>query len=223
MSGPIPIEGSALFKHPIAAAAMAVLHEKGFEATSVEKICARAGVPRDDLPQPFQMKVLLALAVSEAYVEDFRDRVGGAFEGEEMWPDTLRAAAYETLRWVGHHPDAAWWGTVGVLEVGEVARARRDGVFAWTAGLIEAGREVSPDPEAVPAGAALHAVGAVVEALGRKVQGRIPDDPVEAVPLMMYAAVRPYLGEEAARAELTIEPPADLQDATVLVAIPPRD
>jgi hypothetical protein len=30
------------------------------------------------------------------------------------------------------------------------------------------------------------------------------------VPRMMYAAVRPYLGEEAARAELEIPPPSDL-------------
>jgi AcrR family transcriptional regulator len=211
MSAPIPVGGQALFEHPLAAATLGVLHEHGFEATTVAEICLRAGVPDDDLPRPIRHKLFLALAVSEAYVADFRAQVGAAFAGEEVWPDTLRAAAYETLRWVRRHPDAAWWGTVGVLEVGEVARAKRDGVFAWTAGLIEAGREVSADPDAVPPGAALHAVGAIVEALGRKVQGRIPDDPVAMVPMMMYGAVRPYLGEAAAQAELTIPPPVDLR------------
>jgi hypothetical protein len=207
----IPVGGWALFEHPIAAATMAVLREQGYEAASVTQICLRAGVTEGCLPGPIRRKLPLALAVSEAYGGDFRMRVGDAFEGEERWPDTLRAAVYETLRWTERHPDAAWWGMVGVVELGDVARARRDGLFAWASGLIEAGRAESPDPGAAPAGAAMHGVGAFVEALSRKLEGKTLDDPVYAVPLMMYAAVRPYLGEEAARAELAIEAPPDLR------------
>jgi AcrR family transcriptional regulator len=207
----VPRKGRALFKHPIASATMALLHEQGYEAASVTEICIRARVSKDCLPGSLQKKLPLVLAVSEAYVEDFRERVGAAFEGEKYWPDTLRAAVYETLRWTDRYPDAAWWGVVGVIDIGEVARARRDGLFAWAARLIEAGREVAPDPDAVPTGAALHGVGAFVDALRRPLEGKTADDSVEAVPPMMYAAVRPYLGEEAARAELTIEPPPDLR------------
>ncbi len=204
------LEGRTLFRHPLAAATMAVLHERGFNASSIAEYCARAGIAEAELPPPFRDKRILLLAVSEAYVEDFEGRVQAAFEAGGRWPDSLRAAAYETLRWVSDYPDAAWWGTVGVLEAGAVARAKRDGVFAWAAKLIEAGREVAPDPDAVPAGAPVLVVGAIIETLGRKTQGTIPDDPLEAVPRMMYAAVRPYLGEEAARAELSIPPPPDL-------------
>ena len=204
------LRGRALFEHPLAAATMAVLHERGFDAATVAEICARAGIGEDELPPALRDKRILALAVSEAYVDDFEQRARSAFDAGGRWPDSLRAAAYETLRWISEHPDAAWWGTVGVLEAGDVARARRDGVFAWAAKLIDAGREVAPDPEKVPAGAPVMAVGAIVETLGRKTQGSVPDDPLEAVPRLMYAAVRPYLGEEAARAELSIPPPPDL-------------
>jgi AcrR family transcriptional regulator len=206
----IPREGRELFEHPLASATMTVLREKGFDAATVAEICARAGVAETELPRRFTDIRLLALSVSEAYVGDFRARVDAAFKSEERWPDTLRAAAYETLRWIQDYPEATWWGTVGVLEAGEVARAHRDGAFAWASGLIDAGRQVAPDPAAVPAGAPLLAVGAIVETLGRRVQKKIPDDPVEAVPRMMYAAVRPYLGEEAARRELEIPPPPDI-------------
>jgi len=209
----VPTESRALFEHPLAAATMAVLRERGYEAASVAEIAARAGVSEEALPTALRKKRRLTLAVSEAYVEDFRLRVGGAFDSEERWPDTLRAAAYETLRCIEEHPDAAWWGTVGVVGVGEMARARRDGVFVWASGLIAAGRDAAPDPDVVSSGTAVLAAGAVVETMGRILQGTIRDDPVDLVPLMMYAAVRPYLGEEAAQAELTIEPPADFRRA----------
>jgi AcrR family transcriptional regulator len=175
----------------------------------VSEICARAGVSRRELPRRFNHKALLSLAVSEAYAADFRWRVKAAFDAGGQWPDSLRAAAYETLRWIADYPDAVWWGTVGVLEVGEVGRAKRDAVFAWAATLIEAGREVAPDPDTVPRAASTMAVGAIVETLGRRVQGTLTDDPVTAVPRMMYGAVLPYLGEERASRELEIPPPVD--------------
>lgn len=204
------LKRKALFAHPLAAATMAVLRERGFRQASVAQFCARAGISKSDLPLRFRSKRLLALAVSEAYVGDFKDRVRAAYAAGGPWPEGLRAAAYESVRWIADYQDAAWWGTVGVLEVGEPARAYRDGVFAWAARLIEAGREVAPNPDQVPRGASVMTVGAIVETLGRRVQGTLDDDPVAAVPRLMYAAVLPYLGEEAARRELEIAPPDDL-------------
>jgi AcrR family transcriptional regulator len=218
----VPRKGRELFRHPLAAATMAVLHERGFDATTVGEICARAGVSRSELPRRFNSKRLLCLAVSEAYVGDLKARVRSAYAAGGVWPDCLRGAAYESVRWIVDHQDAAWWGTVGVLAVGEIGRAKRDVVFAWGSTLIDAGREVAPDPDAIPRGAAMMAVGSIVETLGRRVQGTLSDDPVVAVPRLMYLAVLPYLGEEAARRELTIPPPEDLAAGVhLLVGAPP--
>ena len=214
--GPVPLKGKELFEHPLSAATMAVLRERGFRQASVAQFCRRAGISKSDLPIRFRSKRLLTLAVSEAYVGDFKARVRAAYGAGGPWPGSLRAAAYESVRWIASYQDAAWWGTVGVLEVGEAARAYRDSVFTWAGRLIEAGREVAPNPDQVPRGASVMAVGAIVETLGRRVQGTILDDPVPAVPRLMYAAVLPYLGEEAARRELEIVPPDDLASGVQL-------
>jgi AcrR family transcriptional regulator len=206
----VPEWGAELFAHPLARATMEELREHGFEATDVADICRRAGVRQTDLPEPMRDKRHLVIAVSEAYADDLQAEVGGAYDAESVWPDSLRAAAYQMVRWIDRYPEATWWGTVGLLEAGEAARARRDEIFAWAARMIDAGRAAAPDPASVPEGAATLAIGAIVETLGRKMQGRIGGEPVEGVRWLMYGAVRPYLGEEAARAELEVPPPDDL-------------
>jgi hypothetical protein len=67
---------------------------------------------------------------------------------------------------------------------------------------------VAPDPDSVPPLAAASVIGAIIQVLARySSEGDGGRDPVAAVPEMMYLAVRPYLGEEAARRELTMPPP----------------
>jgi AcrR family transcriptional regulator len=212
----VPPKGRELFQHPLAPATLQVLREQGYQRARLGDICARAGLTKSDLPRRLRHKGLLCLAVSEAYVSNFRFRATRAFEEGGTWPDSLRAAAYETVRWIADYPDAAWWGTVGVLEVGEIGRAKRDGVFKWAETMIDAGREVAPDPDLVPRSASTIAVGAIIETLGRRVQGTVLEDPVAELPRMMYGAVLPYLGEEVARRELSIPPPPDLARGVVL-------
>lgn len=207
----IPAWGRELLAHPLARATMEVLRERGYEAAEVSEFCWRAGIRIADLPPALRAKRNLVIAVSEAYAEDFQEEVGAAFAAVAEWPASLRAAAYQVVRWIWRHPEATWWGTVGLLEAGEAARARRDEIFAWAAQMIDAGRAFAPDPAAVPEQAATLAMGGIVETLARRMQGGIEGEPVEGVRWLMYAAVRPYLGEEAARAELELPPPEDLR------------
>jgi AcrR family transcriptional regulator len=205
------LEGATLFAHPIATALFAVMRECGYGATTVEELLDRSAMSSAEFEGNFGGKADLTLRVFDVYIVDFKERVGRAYESAPTWPDDMRAAAYETARWLLDHPDAAWFGMVGALEAGEMALVRREETFKWAATLIEAGREVAPDPAAVPAAAPLIAMGAIVETLRRQQEGSVSEDVVEAVPKMMYAAVRPYLGEEAARRELEIPPPPDLR------------
>lgn len=212
MAAAPPLEGPALFRHPLAPAVMAVLAECGYPAATVEEFIDRAGIQPADFDGQFRDKPDLVMRVFEAYIDDFEAKVRGAYATTSSWPDNLRDAAYEVTRWIRDYPDATWFGMVGVLEAGEMARVMREGVFRWCAQMIDDGRAASPRPESVPLGAPLLAIGAIVEILTRQVQGTIIADPVETVPKMMYGAVRPYLGEEAARRELAIPPPADLAE-----------
>lgn len=207
---PRRLDGRALFRRPLAAAVIAVVAEHGYARASVEEIAARAGVEHGEFEGLFADKHDAVLRVFEAYIEDFKAEVGGAFEAGGTWPDSLRAAAYAMTRWIRRYPEATRFGMVSVLEAGDMALILRENSFRWGADLIDAGRTVAPDPTTIPASAALIAVGAVGEILAREQQGTIDADLIELVPQLMYGAVRPYLGEEAARRELSIPPPADL-------------
>lgn len=210
MTAPAPLQGAALFRHPLAAAVVAVVAERGFEAATIADFTVRAVVDRAEFDHLFIDKADAVLRVFEAYADDFERQLKAAFDSAPAWPDNLRAAAYALVRWFRRHPGATRFGMVAVLEAGEATRLRREEVFRRFAGLIDAGRAAAPDPDAVPQGAALMVIGAVVELLIRDGQRTLEGDPVELVAQIMYGAVRPYLGEEAARAELTIAPPPDL-------------
>lgn len=200
------LRGPALFDHPLAGAVIEVVAERGYEGADVAEIVARAGVGRAEFERLFAGKADAVLAVFEAYIDNFRWRAGRAYESEESWPDNLRAAAHELIAWIEDHPAAYRFGMVEVLAAGEMARLRREELFTWCAGLIDAGREVAPDPGAVAAAAPLAAIGAVVETLTFHAAGRVEEPLTELVPELMFCAVRPYLGEEAARAELPRRP-----------------
>jgi AcrR family transcriptional regulator len=200
------LEGAALLAHPIAAAVIAVVRERGYEFATAAEFQTRAGMSEGEFGRQFESKADATLRVLEACIADFKARVGDAYRAAGPWPESLRAAAYEVARWMRDHPDATWFGLIAMLDGGEMARVRREQTFLWAAQLIDAGREVAPDPAAVPASASLLAVGAVVENARRQEEGSIGGVTVRG---LMYGAVRPYLGEDAARAELEIPLPPD--------------
>jgi AcrR family transcriptional regulator len=204
------LEGPELVAHPLGCAVVTVINERGYELASVDGFIERAGISRAEFEREFSGKADVTLRVMEAFIGEFRSRVATAFDSEPTWPDNLRAAAYEAARWLTENPRTTRFGMVTSADAGDMPRARREEIFRWCAGLIDEGRRVAPDPAAVPAAASLIVIGAVAETLRRQQEGTVSADTVAIVPQMMYAAVRPYLGEEAARAELSIPPPPDL-------------
>lgn len=150
------------------------------------------------------------VAKLEDLVADNQRVVRRAFESEERWPDSLRAGAYAQARWIAAHPEEVRFMMLETLWASELTGALRDQFLAEYTAMIDAGRAVAPDPDAVPPLAAESVIGAIIQVLARYSSGQAAQrDPVAAVPEMMYLAVRPYLGEEAARRELSIPPPTD--------------
>jgi AcrR family transcriptional regulator len=206
------LDGRRLFEHPLGEAVMEVLAERGYEAASVEEFVRRAGISRAEFERHFSGKAEATLRVYEAFIDDFVARVQRVYDAAPPWPANLRAAAYEVTRWMADHPAATQFGNVGIFAAEEIGRVRREELFRWCASLIDAGRKAAPDPDVVPAGAPLLVVGAVVEISRRHQEGGFGGDPVGMVPELMYGAVRPYLGDEAARHELHVPPPPDLAE-----------
>jgi AcrR family transcriptional regulator len=204
------LEGPALVAHPLGCAVISVINECGYERASVAEFLERSGTSREEFDGHFSGKPDVTLRVMEAFIGDFKAGVKTAYESEATWPGNLRAAAYQAARWLTENPKTTHFGMVTSADAGDMPRARREEIFRWCASLIEDGRAVAPHPDAVPLAAPLMVIGAVAETLRRQQEGSTEADTVAIVPEMMYAAVRPYLGEEAARAELEIPPPPDL-------------
>jgi AcrR family transcriptional regulator len=179
---------------------------RGYEATTVEDVAALAGVGRGEFDQCFASKEECAIAVFDHFQADFETKVMAAYASEETWPDNLRAAAYAIADWSTENPRGMRFGTVEMLWISDAAQARRLHGFETFLGMIEAGREVAPDPDQVPPHAAGRLMGSVAEILTRRIQGK-GFDARAFVPELMALIVTPYLGEEAAARELAIPPP----------------
>jgi AcrR family transcriptional regulator len=191
------------FADPVATALVEVIAERGYEATDIDAVIRRAAVSPAEFRRRFADKEDCVQQVYEAFIADFLWHVRRAYDAAPGWPDALRAAAYAAADWMDEHPATARFGGVEILRArNEAVRLRREEVFLYCASLIDRGREVAPDPGAVPEMAPMMAIGAIAMILTRRMQKGEDLETDRMVPEMMYQAVRPYLGEEIAREEL---------------------
>jgi AcrR family transcriptional regulator len=197
---------SAAARERLKEAMLELVIEQGYEATSVDEVAVLAGVGRAEFDLYFASKEECAIAVFDHFQADFETKVMAAYASETTWPDNLRAAAYAIADWSKENPRGMRFGTVEMLWISEAAQARRLHGFETFLGMIEAGREAAPDPEAVPPHTAGRLMGSVAEILTRRMQGK-GFEARAFVPELMSLIVTAYLGEEAAALELAIPPP----------------
>lgn len=194
----------------IAAAAIDLAAEHGYEAASLEMLVERAGVTRADFYANFAGKQDCALQLYEEYLGDFVALVLAAAEAEDDWRDGMRAGGYAAARYVRDNPRLAKVGVVQMLAVGSMADARRDGMMDPIVDLIDAGRAELADPDSIGRGVAEAALGSIYELAIRDLASGLGTESAEKiVPQLMYVAVRPYVGHELAREELSHPPPPE--------------
>ena len=186
----------------IVEALIEVAAERGYGETTIELVLERAGVDRAAFDRHFRGKYDCFLTAWQELNDECLETMVRAYESCEEWPDRLRAVAYQVIEGLRHDPCRASFG-VEVLAAGDAARARRDMTMRVIASLIDAGRQEMEDPEAVPHSTAEALAGSAYgQIYSRVVRGDVEELP-ELVPQLMSAAVMPYLGIEAAMAELT--------------------
>lgn len=199
--------GLAAERKRINEAMLELIADRGYAATTVTQVLERAGVSRADFKRLFGSKRDCFLRVYEEMSERFGRCVFDAFESEEDWRDGLRAAAYAAARWIGDHPREARYGALGMVAAGEFAQARRDETLRVFVDLIDSGREQLDEPDSVSRSMAEGVIGGIVGMLTKNLRRGISVRGEDLVPDLMFLAVRPYLGHEAAREELSIPPP----------------
>lgn len=194
----------------IAAAAIDLAAEHGYEATTIELVVERAGVTRVDFDRHFADKDDCALQLYEEYLGGFVALVLAAAESEDDWRDSMRAAGYAAARFVRDNPRLAQVGVVQMLAAGSMVEARRAGMMDPIVDLIDAGRNELADPDSIGRGVAEGVLGSIYEIAIRDLASGLGTSSAEAiVPQLMYVAVRPYVGHELAREELERPPPPE--------------
>ncbi|HKB50900.1 MAG TPA: TetR/AcrR family transcriptional regulator [Solirubrobacterales bacterium] len=179
-----------------------IASERGYGETTIEIVLERAGLDRPAFDRHFRGKYDCFLSAWQDLNEECLETMVRAYESCEEWPDRLRAVAYQVIEGLRHDPSRASFG-VEVLAAGDAARARRDMTMRVIASLIDAGRQEMDDPEAVPHTTAEALAGSAYgQIYSRVVRGAVEELP-DLVPQLMSAAVMPYLGMEAAMAELS--------------------
>ncbi len=195
---------SAVQGERLLAAMLRAVAELGHRAVTVQDVLDRAGVSRPTFYEHFENKEDCFLAALDAAATRFLNRLeAAASEGGDDWRDRLRMGMEELLRFVTADPDAARTLIVESRAAGSAALLRRDELLDKLAGWIDA--QVRDElPELPSSVAAAGVVGGIDALLYSRLNRGETDDLESLLPSLMYFAVLPYAGHDAAAEELGI-------------------
>jgi AcrR family transcriptional regulator len=187
------------------AATLRATAEFGYREFSVQDVLDRAGVSRPTFYEHFANKedcFLAALAASALRLRMRLDAV--ADEDAGNWRERLRLELEELLLFITEEPDAAITLVIDARAACPEALQRRDELLDHFAACIDSqvrdGLPELPPPSAISAAGI---VGGIEAVLYSRLQRGDCDDLKSLLPSLMYFAVLPYEGHEAANEEMT--------------------
>jgi AcrR family transcriptional regulator len=181
-----------------------VVGGQGYEQATVQDAIARVGLYRQAFYDNFQDKedcYLEALEAGSAWIELAMRRAIGDDLG---WRDQLRGALTGLLGFLDDEPEIGRALLVEVHAAGPRAVAKRTEAMERAARAVDLAREESQDD--APAISAEAVVAGVLAVLHSRLAGREDGTFTRLLPELMYLAVLPYFGAEAAAEEMRSEP-----------------
>jgi AcrR family transcriptional regulator len=181
--------------------------ERGYADLRLEDVLERAEVDPAAFHRRYaDLDACFAAVLAQAYGEFF-ELAQEAVAGESGWRDRMRATAYALLRFLRSDERVARLAAVEAQHGGERALQLFVETFNRLVDLIDEGSAEAGGPDS-PSRATAVGVGGVVFA---RIQEAIAEGELglgeEEIPQLMYAAVFPYVGAEAADEELRVPPP----------------
>lgn len=178
--------------------------ERGYAATSVERILEGSGVSRGTFYELFANRHECLLAAHASALEGLTDRVGNACAREERWKDKARAAIHAVIRFASEQPDQARLLTLDTLAADRKASSQGLAAMDWFAGLLRVGREHHLRAVGLPEVAERALVGSVSMSISSRL---ISGEPVaELESPLVYLVLVPYVGRDEAE-RLAAAPP----------------
>jgi AcrR family transcriptional regulator len=196
-------------RQSVRAALISLVAERGYPAVDLDAVLEQASVSREDFLLHYSGLQDCLDRIWEEMTAEFMAGLRDAFAGGGPWRDRLRRAAYYTLGYFREDATRTVFFMVGTLAAGDLATARRDRMIGLGVELIDGGRDELADPDAVPRAEAEAITGGIYEAIVSHVNNEPLETLDELVPQLMYLAVLPYQGAEAAQEELR-RGPADI-------------
>jgi len=173
---------------------------QGYEQVAVQDAITRAGLYRQAFYDNFRDKedcYLEALDAGSAWVELAMRK---AIADEIDWRGQLRGALTGLLGFLDEEPEIGRALLVEVHAAGPRAVSKRTGAMERAAKAVDLAREESEDE--APAIAAEAVVAGILAVLHSRLAGREEGDFTRLLPELMYLAVLPYFGAEAAAEEM---------------------
>jgi AcrR family transcriptional regulator len=191
----------------IIAALDAVAAERGYGSTDLAAVLERAGVGEAEFERHFVDLEDCFCAAVQAGTDELLTRAGAAFAADRPWRDQMRVVAYAMCDFLREDPARARVMVVESFSACDRSRQIRENGMAALAALIDLARTELDEPEAAPANTAELIAGAIYNRIHAAVEGGKPLTETM-VRELMYTAVRPYYGVDAALAELDKARPA---------------
>lgn len=192
----------AIQRERLLAAMLVTVNELGYRALTVQDVLGRAGVSRPTFYEQFEDKENCFLTAFDISAERLRKRVDAAVaDADGSWRARLRHGLEALLQFIAEEPSAARAVIVEARASSPSGLRRRDELLDSFAACIDAvaRKEVEDPPSGI---AAAGVVGGVEAVLYARLQKEETADLESLLPSLMYFAVLPYAGHEAAAEEL---------------------
>lgn len=176
---------------------------QGYEQTTVQDAITQAGLYRQAFYDNFADKqdcYLHALDAGSEWIEVAMRRA--AARGEATWRGQLRGALDGLLSFLEEEPAIGRALLVEVHAAGGQAVEKRTAAMERAAAMMDGARGESDDD--APAISAEAVVAGILAVLHTRLSARQEDGFVRLLPELMYLAVLPYFGAEAAAAEMRV-------------------
>jgi AcrR family transcriptional regulator len=181
--------------------------ELGYRETNVQDVIDRAGVSRPTFYEHFSNKEDCFLATFDTSAARLQAKVDTAAQrGGECWRDRLRFGLEALIEFATVEPQTARTLIVEARAASADAVMRRVQLLEHFATCLDAqARELLPADAGCSPVIAAGVVGGVEALLYSRLCKEDLDNLEELLPSLMYFAVLPYEGHEAARRELALE------------------
>ena len=185
-------------------AAVRVVAEKGYAATTVADLTREAGISRTTFYAMFDDKEGCFLAAYDGIADALVRRIAAAYEAEEGWPNRARAGLAALLEALAEEPDVARLALVDVGSAGPAAQRRYRAVLQRLTPLFDEGRDFAPGGRNLPANTSRMAIGAVAGLISDELtEGRAEYLP-NLLSEVLFATLVPYIGPAAATREVGV-------------------